>query len=130
MPKVLTTKPVSTVTCGHGPGDVQCLSVAKLQVNGSPVLLETSVDGKPIVNCATVPASDASGPTAIPCTLVATVPPSPPPAITSGRATKLMVNSQPVILDTLAGKTNGMVAKVTPQTLLRGTANHNKLTSV
>ena len=124
MPKVLTTTPVSNVTCGHK-GNVQTTSTAKLQVNSSPVLMESSIDGKPIVACTTVPAADAGGPTAKPCTTV-----SPPPAITAGRATKLMVDGVPVILDTLAGKTDGMVAKVTPQLLLNGTANHNKLTAV
>jgi hypothetical protein len=36
----------------------------------------------------------------------------------------------PVMLDTLAGKTNGMVLKVTPQLLLAGTAIQTKLTAV
>ncbi len=129
MPYVLTIQPLSKVTCGHN-GSVQTISTAKLQINGSAVLLESSIDGKPIIGCSTTPASDGSGPTDKRCMTVSTVLPSPPPAITDGRATKLMVAGSPVILDTLAGKTDGMVAKVAPQILLRGTANHKKLTAV
>ena len=128
MAGVLTMS--SNVTCGHGPGKVATSSSAKLKVSGSSVLLEAGIDGMSITGCNITPASDSTGITASKCSLVATVPPSPPPAITAGRATKLKVGGLPVMLDTLAGKTNGMVLKVTPQLLLAGTAIQTKLTAV
>jgi hypothetical protein len=122
MSNVLTTS--SNVTCGHGPAKVLTSSSAQLTVNGSPVLLESSIKNQSIdANCSTVPASDNSGPTAIKCTRVL--------AVTAGQATKLTVGGKPVILDTtLKGYTNGMVAKVTPQTLLGGMALQSKLTAL
>jgi hypothetical protein len=47
----------------------------------------------------------------------------------SGRAAKLTVGGAPVLLDSLTGSTNGMVAKVTPQTLLSATAGQSKLSA-
>ncbi len=122
MALVLTLKPGSIVTCGHWPGDVATAGVAKLRVNGVAVLLEASVVGKTVTGCGTVGASDMSGPTAKPCTSVA--------SIMLGKSTKLQVGGLPVLLDTLTGTTDGMVTKVTPQTLLAGKATHAKLTSV
>jgi hypothetical protein len=111
----------SQVVCGHG-GTVAVQSTTKLGIASHPVLLASSIDSRSISGCQTLPASDATGPTAIACSAVS--------AITAGSATKLTVGGQPVILETLAGDTNGMVNKVTPQTLLAGTADQNKLTSV
>lgn len=140
--KVLTTS--SDVNCGHPsttppptPGKVQTKSTAKLKVNGDPVLLESSIAGKSISGCGTLPKKDNSGTdTDLPCSKVSAVPqmvpvaPDPaPPAITAGRSTKLKVGEEPVMLDTLAGKTDGMVGKLTPQTLLSGKAGKNKLTA-
>ena len=124
MPKVLTTEPGSTVTCGHGPGKVLTSSSAKLTVNSNYVLLENSINNQSIdPNCSIVPAVDSSGTTtASKCTKVL--------AVTAGQATKLTVGGKPVILDTtLKGNTDGMVAKVTPQTLLGGKATQSKLTA-
>jgi hypothetical protein len=135
MSGVLTT--ASSVTCGHAPGAVQTSSNAKLTVGGNPVLLKSSIDRQPVSGCVTPPATDASGPTAGPCTFVTGDPyvPAPPPAagspgVTAGEAQKLTANGNPVMLDTLAGKTNGMVAKTTPQTLLAATAGQSKLTAI
>ena len=113
---------LSTVTCGHTPGKVQTQSLAKLKVNGSPVLLQTNINGQPVTGCGTLPASDVSGVTAKPCTSVS--------AVSAGAALKLKVNEQPVMLETLKGSTDGMVAKVTPQLLLAGVANQVKLQTV
>ena len=104
MRKALTAQ--SDVTCGHRllpakPGAVQAASAAKLKVNGSPVLLESSVLGRPISNCATVP--------------------SPPP--------KLTVSGAAVLLDSITGTTSGQVGGVTPQPRLAATANQSKLTT-
>lgn len=118
MPNVLTTQ--STVACGHG-GTAAVVSSAKLAVNGMPVLLEAGVAGATIGACGTTPAADASGPTAAPCSAVSTV--------DSGRAAKLTVDGAPVLLDSLTGSTNGMVAKLTPQTLLTATAGQQKLSA-
>jgi hypothetical protein len=129
MPGVLTM--TSKVVCGHS-GTVTVQSTEKLRVGATkdPVLVESSIDGKPITGCLTPAASDPSGPTAAKCLTVSTVPPTPPPAITAGRSQKLKVNNQPVMLDTLKGLTNGMVSKVTPQTLLSATAVQTKLKSI
>jgi len=51
-------------------------------------------------------------------------------SVTSGEATKLKVNGQAVMLDTLSGTTDGMVAKTTPQMLLSATAGQTKLTAI
>ncbi len=120
MAGVLTTG--SKVTCGHG-GDVVVSSTEKLKVGNNPVLVKASILSKSIPNCATPAAVDASGTTiAKPCKKVS--------AVSSGEATKLMVNQQPVMLDTLSGETNGMVAKTEPQKLLAATAGQTKLTAI
>ena len=126
MPKVLTTQ--SNISCGHG-GKVDVESSAKLSVDGSPVLLKNSIDGKDVIDCKTQEALDASGTTiAKPCNKVSSVPPGP--GVTAGEATKLKVRGKPVMLDTLTGKTDGMVGKVTPQPLLNATAGQSKLTTI
>lgn len=142
MPKVLTTS--SNVNCGHAPpaapqtpGKVQTESTAKLKVNGDPVLLESSIAGKSISGCGTLATKDSTGMDIdMPCKKVSAVPqivpvqPDPaPPAITAGWSTKLKVGGNPVMLDTLAGMTDGMVGKVTPLTLLSGKDNTSKLTA-
>ena len=119
MAGVLITS--STVICGHS-GNVAVTSTQKLKVSNNPVLVKASISGKSISGCATPAASDPSGPTAKPCTTVSSV--------GSGEATKLKVNGQAVMLDTLSGTTDGMAAKITPQTLLSATAGHTKLTAI
>jgi hypothetical protein len=119
MPGVLTTG--SNVTCGHA-GTVTTSSTTKLKVNGQPALLKTGIESKSVSTCATPPASDPSGPTAQPCSSVSSV--------DTGEATKLTAGGKPVMIDTLTGKTDGMVAKVTPQTLLSATAGQSKLTTI
>jgi hypothetical protein len=118
MAGVLITN--STVTCGHS-GNVTVTSTQKLKVSNSPVLVKASIESKSIPDCATTPATDASGPTAKPCKTVSSV--------SSGEATKLKVNGQAVMLDTLSGTTDGMVTKTTPQMLLSATAGQTKLTA-
>ncbi len=124
MPKVLTIN--STIQCGHG-GKVVITSSAKLKINGYPVLVKDNVDGKPMTGCETTFASDSSGPTDIPCSSVSLVP-SEPGVV--GEATKLKVGGQFVLLDTLVGKTDGMVKKTTPQTLLPAVANQSTLKAI
>ena len=119
MPGVLTTG--SNVTCGHSPGKVTTTGSSKLTVSGQPALPKTGIMGKPVSGCSTVPAADASGPTAKPCLSVL--------AVSAGDATKLTIGGLPVMLDTLAGTTDGMVGKVTPQTSLSATAIQTKLTT-
>jgi hypothetical protein len=116
MRKVLTVG--STVTCGHVVppllGVVAVASTAKLRVNGSSVLLESSVVGKSVVGCGTPP---VQGNTV--CLEVKNVTNTPP--------FKLRVNGIPVLFDTITGATNGEVAG-TPQRLLAVTAaNQQKL---
>ena len=120
MSGVLTIS--SNVTCGHN-GKVQTSSSAKLTVNGQAVLLKDSIASKSIATCSTKPAADASGtPTDAPCITVSSV--------DSGGATKLTAGGSAVMLETLAGQTDGMVTKVTPQLLLSATAGQSKLTAV
>lgn len=115
---VLTLVP-GTVTCGHGPGIVALTSNAKLCVNSQPVLLEGSVVNQSVSGCSTIAASDSNGPTDAPC--------SSATSITGGKSTKLLVGKKAVLLDSLGGTTNGMVAKVTPQTLLAGKTTQTRL---
>lgn len=119
MTGVLTTG--SNVVCGHG-GTVSTSGAAKLKVSGNPVLLKAGIAGKSVSGCGTPPASDVSGPTAIPCSSVTSV--------ATGEATKLTMGGTPVMLDTLSGQTDGMVGKVTPQLLLSATAVQSKLKAV
>jgi hypothetical protein len=116
MPNVLTT--ASTVSCGHPPGAVQVSSTVKLAVDGAPVLLETSVDNQTVTagSCGIVPNN-----TSTKCMKVT--------GITAGKATKLTVGGQPVLLQGLAGQTDGKLGGVTPQLLLNATANQTKLSS-
>jgi hypothetical protein len=125
MAKVLTTEPGSTVKCGHGLGKVLTSSSAKLTVNNNPVLLENSINHQAIdPNCSTMPLTDPPPATtlkAIKCTQVT--------GVTGGQASKLTVGKKNVILDTLAGNTNGMVDHIIPQTHLKGKATQSKLTA-
>jgi hypothetical protein len=111
MPGVLTT--ASPVLCGHGPGQVETASTAKLRVAGSPVLVLDSVLGKPVPPGCTADT---------PCSSVLTV--------VTGTAVKLTTAGAPVVLDTLTGTTNGAVSGTTPQPLLSATAEQTKLTAV
>jgi hypothetical protein len=119
MAGVLTT--ASTVKCGHGSGKVQTSSSAKLSVEGNAILLKTGIVNKSVSGCGTVAKADSSGPTDKPCTSVA--------AVTGGEATKLKADGKPVMLDTLAGSTDGMVSKTTPQTKLKATVGQSRLTA-
>lgn len=116
MAAVLTQN--SNVSCGHG-GSVVATGTPKLTINGSPVLLRTGIAGRAVSVCTTPPASDAGGPTAKACLTVT--------AVDSGEASKLTVGGSGVMLATLTGKTDGMVAKTTPQLLLSATAGQTKL---
>lgn len=120
MAGVLITS--STITCGHS-GNVTVTSTQKLKVSNNPVLVKARIEGKTVSGCATPePANDPSGtPTGRKCTSVSSV--------SKGWATKLKVNNQAVMLDTLSGTTGGMVAKTTPQRLLSATAGQTKLTA-
>jgi hypothetical protein len=124
MAKVLTMKPGSIVTCGHGPGEVQTSSSAKLTVNKNPVLLVESIDNQSINACSTIMENDEAPPNAAkssPCNKVI--------GVTGGQASKLTVGNKNVILDTLTGNTNGMVDHVIPQNHLGGKAMQSKLTA-
>ena len=112
----------SLVSCGHSPGKVDVSNDAKLKVNGNPVLLAGGISSKTVTGCSTLAASDNSGPTDITCTHVL--------AVTAGQAIKLKVGGEPVMLETLAGTTDGMVTKVTPQNLLQGRAVQAKLKTI
>jgi len=110
------------VVCGHS-GTVAIQSAVKLSVASSPVLVAASIDGKTVKGCMITPSSVSAKCKTVSTGVLGVT------AITAGRATKLTVGGQPVILETLKGDTDGIVASVTPQTLLAGTANQNQLTA-
>ena len=116
MAGVLTTS--SKVICGHG-GTVSTSSSAKLKVSGNPVLLKTGIAQQAVSGCLTPTTPPPPGPASIKCTLVSSV--------DTGEATKLKAGGNPVMLDTLTGQTNGIIANVTPQKLLSATAGQSKL---
>lgn len=120
MAGVLTT--ASRVECGHS-GSVATTSSAKLTVGGSPVLIHpSSINGKSVAGCATLPSSDSSGPIDVTCTSVSSV--------TAGAASKLTSGGQPVTLDTLAGATDGLVGKTPNPALGSPDAGQDKLTAI
>jgi hypothetical protein len=121
MSNVLTL--ASTVLCGtaapllHG-GKVVTVSLAKLTVNSSSVLTQTSIAPQLVdlgLNKCQTPV-DNSGHK--PCTSVNSV--------SGGMSTKLTVNGQPVMLETVAGKG---VTDGNPSGTLAATANQSKLTA-
>lgn len=114
MAKVLTMG--SSVKCGLDPsgvnhgGNVALSSAAKLTINGRPVLLKSSI-GPTVSGCKT-PASNSTKA----CTSA---------TVDTGEATKLKAGGSPVMLDTLAGKTDGNPAGTVP-----ATAKQDKLTAI
>lgn len=130
MAKVLTIN--SLVTCAHK-GRISLKSSTKLTVNRKPVLVKSAIDRQTIMNCTTVLKVDPAGPIDLPCNSVSATPLPAPPSmsgVTTGEARKLTVGGEPVMLDTLAGQTNGMVGKVAPQPGLSAVAQHNKLVAI
>ena len=116
MAYVLTTG--STVHCGHG-GAVSTEGAPKLKVAGKPVLRKAGIDGKSVAaSCALQDVSDTSGPVTIKCTTVMSV--------TDGEAKKLKVGGAAVMLDTLAGGTNGMKTKPTLETRVVVAEHHDR----
>jgi hypothetical protein len=135
MPNVLTTE--SNVTCGHK-GTVQVSSSAKLKVNNHSVLLESSIAGMSINDCKTQSVQVQGKYVSFPCASVSATGRTSPTlsvattssAITEGRSQKLKVGKFPVMLETLAGLTDGMKEGLSPVTGLQGTAVQNKLVAV
>lgn len=108
MSTVLTAGAV--VLCGHPSGVVTVTSSAVLTVGAAenPVLIETDLTTASVAGCL-LGAGGAAGNAS--CTKILTV--------TEGRSSTLQVNGQPVLLDSLAGGTNGLSGG-TPQQLLSG----------
>jgi hypothetical protein len=125
MPLILTT--AGNVLCGHDPSKVTVPSVgspsAKLAVQTSRALLKANISNATIATCVTIDSFDSSGtPINLKCHTVT--------AVTLGEATKLTAGGAPVMLQTLTGDTDGMVAKTTPQKLLHASPVQSKLTAV
>lgn len=118
MPAVATQ--ASTVTCGHL-GTVTTVGTSKLTVAGSPVLLAAGVVGGTVSNCTTVPNTVA--PISKTCLTVLSV--TNPPSLSA----KLTIAGAPVVLATLKGTTDGVVAG-TPQALLGAVVPQTKLITV
>jgi hypothetical protein len=111
MERVLTK--ASAVCCKHL-GTVQTSDTSPLQVNGSAVLVLTSILNQPIAGCQTMPPPSTN----VKCFLVT--------SISGGSAQKLKVSGQPVMLQTLAGMTNGVVNNL-PQSLEQAQAKQDLL---
>jgi hypothetical protein len=115
MAGVLTTS--SEVLCDtaapklHG-GKVQLSSGAKLKVAGAPVVTKAGVGPSLAQPCSTAPPPTGNKP----CTTA---------TVASGEATKLKAGGSPVMLDTIAGSTDGV-----PPGKLPGKANQTKLKAV
>ena len=92
MANVLNTG--ATLICGHGGTVTLVPSGGKLKAGGADALTATMVVGAAIVGCTQV------GPGLTPCTAVV--------SITGGIAAKLKEAGNLVLLDTLAGTTNGV----------------------
>jgi hypothetical protein len=112
----------SDVKCGHDPGKASPSSSALLKVGGKGVLRESEVKTS-VSGCGTVNRSptQADPTTDLKCSSIT--------AVTGGKATKLMAGGNPVILDTLAGDTDGK-KKDEPQKKVKGEAKQEKLTAV
>lgn len=113
MSNVLTTD--SDIQCPHTPGQLQFGSVNnKLKVQGKTVLLKSDILNALVSNCPNV----TSGTSSQQCLNVTNV--------TQGEASKLKVGGVAVMLDTLAGDTNGFPPKPSP---LKVEHVQNKLTA-
>lgn len=110
MGAVLTLS--STVQCGHA-GTVGVSGSALLTVGSSAVLTPDGVATKAVAGCTTAPSSPTK-----PCTTVLSVLPS-------SQAIKLTAGGMPVLLDSLAGATDGM-----PPGTLMAVAGQTKLSAV
>lgn len=109
MAGVLTS--ASNVQCGHQ-GTVSTSSTTRLKVQGGAVLTESGVMGMPVAGCTTAPSTSTK-----PCLSVT--------GIITGRALKLRAGGQPVLLDTLAGSTDGV-----PPGTLPASAGQTKLKAI
>ena len=90
MPNILTE--ASVVTCIHQAPIQLKASQHKLKVDGKAVILQSDLIGAAVNNCPN------KGPGLVPCTAVT--------SIITGISTELMVDGQPVMLETATGLTN------------------------
>lgn len=107
----------ATLSCGHGgplsPGSLK--STHKLTVNTSPVVTASDITAATIgVGCSQL--TTTASPNNVPCSKIV--------AVTSALAAKLTVNNTGVVIDKLAGTTNGK-----PLGDLTGQAGQTRLTA-
>jgi uncharacterized Zn-binding protein involved in type VI secretion len=93
MPYILTTG--STVQCIHGGNVTLKTSQTKLKVDGQPALVSLDLVNASIPDCPVKPA-----PGVAPCLAITSV--------ITGTATTVIINGEPVLLDTATGLTNGV----------------------
>lgn len=110
--KVLTTD--STVGCGHPDGKAKTDGAQILTVKGKGVLTASGVSGKTVEGCPLVESANV-----VRCKTVVTV--------SGGGASKLTIEGEPVLLDGLAGTTDGTTGGVAGS--LTATANQDRLTA-
>jgi hypothetical protein len=94
MASVVTT--AGMVVCSHQATATLTASQSKLKAGGSAVLLATDIVGATIAACTNV------GTGLTPCSTVV--------SLIAGQSTKLTIGSQPVLLDSATGPTNGFPA--------------------
>jgi hypothetical protein len=113
MPQALTEQ--SSLVCAHHGTVKLAATQTKLTVAGAKVLVTGDVKGKAISLCATVPDPNT---TTSKCLVISSE--------EGGVASKLKVAGSGVLLETVAGKTNGAVLGL-PQTWSVQSAGQSKL---
>jgi len=112
----------STLVCTHQGSVTVVAGQSKLTVSGAKVLVDGDLNGASIKGCVTVPAPPPPGPTSKLCLTVSSA--------AGGVSTKLTVNGKGVLLDTIQGTTDGMVANVVPQQWSVQAAGETKLKAI
>ena len=120
MPKVITQQ--STLKCAHGGTLTLSASQSKLKLGGAAVLVAGDLDGKSISLCPTPTTPPPPGPVNKPCTTVA--------GVIAGTSVRLKVGGKAVLLETVAGTTDGVLANVPAQPWSVTSANQSKLSTV
>jgi hypothetical protein len=117
VPLVLTEQ--STVVCADQAAVQKTAGQSKLTVAGAPVLVDGDLNGASVSACPTV-TDPMTG--QIKCAAVASV--------IGGVATKLKVGGKGVLLETVAGQTNGALPGGAPKTWSVQSAGQTRLTTV
>lgn len=119
MPAVITTQ--STLKCAHQGNVTLSASQSRLTVGGAAVLVQGDLDGAGVSGCPTPTTPPPPGPANKPCTSVTSA--------VAGTSLRLKVGGKAVLLASVAGTTDGVLANVAPQPWSVLSAGHTKLQS-